>query len=164
MPADIGEYIVGAYLKMIKECQFVDYGVRIPGGGLEGLDEIDVVALNFKSDTAYLCEVTTHIRGVLYGTYEVTYNRINKKYERLRGYGKKHLKQFSKKHYMFWSPLVPEGKLSKRLRDIGGLELVINKTYTAKVEELRRLARSTTHQSGNPFFRMLQIVEHLKYN
>jgi hypothetical protein len=32
---DIGEYAVGAYLKIIKKCDFVDYNVRSPGGGLE---------------------------------------------------------------------------------------------------------------------------------
>ena len=32
-----GEYIVGAYLKLKLDCDFVDYNVRPPGGGLEGL-------------------------------------------------------------------------------------------------------------------------------
>jgi hypothetical protein len=33
---EIGEYIVGAYLKIIKKCDFVDYNVRLPLGGLKG--------------------------------------------------------------------------------------------------------------------------------
>ncbi|MDD5659927.1 MAG: hypothetical protein PHR39_07990 [Actinomycetota bacterium] len=37
---DIGEYIVGAYLKVIKKCDFIDYNARPPGGGLEGLNEL----------------------------------------------------------------------------------------------------------------------------
>ena len=45
---DIGEYIVGAYLKIIKECDFVDYNVRPPGGGLEGLNESNIVGLDYK--------------------------------------------------------------------------------------------------------------------
>ena len=45
MPTEMGEYLVGAYLKIIKECDFVDYNVRQPGGGLEGLNELDVIGL-----------------------------------------------------------------------------------------------------------------------
>ena len=66
MLTDIGEFIVGAHLKLIKKCDFIDYNVRPPGGGLKGLGEFHVVALNFNSNTAYLCGVTTHIRSVLY--------------------------------------------------------------------------------------------------
>ncbi len=31
----IGEFIVGAYLQLIEECDFIDYNVRPPGGGLK---------------------------------------------------------------------------------------------------------------------------------
>ena len=57
MKTEMGEYIVGACLKLLKECDFVDYNVRRPGGGLVGLDELDVMGLDFKNKTAYLCEV-----------------------------------------------------------------------------------------------------------
>ena len=67
MAPEMGEYLVGAYLKLILECDFVDYGVRVPGGGVQGLNELDVVGIHFDKKTAYLCEVTTHIRGLLYG-------------------------------------------------------------------------------------------------
>ena len=63
MKTEVVEYIVGAYLKIIKGCDFLDYNVRPPGGGLEGLNELDVVGLDFKNKIVYLCEVTTHIRG-----------------------------------------------------------------------------------------------------
>jgi len=52
MKTDVGEYIVGAYLKIIEECDVIDYNVRVPGGGLEGLNELDVVGLDFKNQTA----------------------------------------------------------------------------------------------------------------
>jgi len=42
MLTDIGEFIVGAHLQLIEECDFVDYNVRPPGGGLKGLSELDV--------------------------------------------------------------------------------------------------------------------------
>ena len=48
MKTEMGEYIGGAYLKIIKKCDFVDYNVRPPTGGLEGLQELDVVGLVLK--------------------------------------------------------------------------------------------------------------------
>lgn len=62
----MGELIVGAYLKQIEGCDFIEYNVRSRGGGLKGLDELDVIGLNFVTNTAYLCEVTTHLLGALY--------------------------------------------------------------------------------------------------
>jgi len=159
---DIGEYIVGAYLKNFKECDFVDYNVRPPGGGLEGLNELDVVGLDFKNKIAYLCEVTTHIRGVLYKNNITTVSKINIKYKRQKEYADKYLSDFPKRYFMFWSPVVPEGYVTKELEKIDGLELVINKKYTQCIDELRIKAKELTNDVGNPFFRMLQILEHLK--
>ena len=45
MLTDIGECFVGAYLQLIAKCDFVDYNVRPPGGGLAGLSELDVVGI-----------------------------------------------------------------------------------------------------------------------
>ena len=73
---DIGEYIVGAYLKITKKCDFVDYNVRPPGGGLEGLNELDVVELDFKNEIAYLCEVTTQERSKKGQVLQ--YNKVSK--------------------------------------------------------------------------------------
>jgi hypothetical protein len=68
MKTEMGEYVVGAYLKQVLKCDFVDYNVRPPCGGIEGLAEFDVVGLRFSDSTAYICEVTTHLGGLLYGT------------------------------------------------------------------------------------------------
>ncbi len=64
MLTDIGEYIVGAYLKLKLDCDVVDYNVLPPGGKLAGLEEIDVVGFDHERHKAYLCEVTTHIRDL----------------------------------------------------------------------------------------------------
>ena len=66
MKTEMGELVVGAYLKLCLHCAFVDYNVRPPGGGLEGLGELDVVGLDPDSGCAFLCEVTTHIRYQVY--------------------------------------------------------------------------------------------------
>jgi len=159
---DIGEYIVGAYLKIIKKCDFVDYNVRPPGGGLEGLNELDVVGLDFKNKTAYLCEVITHIRGVLYKDNITTVNKINIKYERQKEYANKYLSGFPKRYFMFWSPVVPKGYITEELEKIDGLDLIINNRYAQRIDELREKAKELTNDVGNPFFRMLQILEHLR--
>ncbi len=162
MLTDIGEFIVGAYLQLIEECDVVDYNVRPPGGGLAGLSELDVVGINFKNDTAYICEVTTHIRGVLYKNNSTTVERIKKKHRRQKEYATKYLTKFQTKKYMFWSPVVPRGYITEHLGKMKDLELVINGIYKQKIEELRALAAKTTHDARNPFFRMLQIMEHMR--
>jgi len=159
---DIGEYVVGAYLKIIKKCDFVDYNVRPPVGGLEGLNELDVVGLDFKNKTAYLCEVTTHITGLLYKDNKTTIEKIKIKYKRQKEYANKHLLNFPKRYFMFWSPVVPKGYITKELKKIDGLELIINKKYAQYIDELREKAKELTNDVGNPFFRMLQILEHLR--
>jgi len=162
MLTDIGEFIVGAYLQLIERCDFIDYNVRPPGGGLEGLGELDVIGLSFETNTAFLCEVTTHIRGLLYKNNRETVRRIKQKHDRQREYAKKYLKNFKTHKFMLWSPVVPVGYVTENLSVVDGLELVINGEYKNRVEQLRELAANTTHDARNPFFRMLQIMEHMR--
>ncbi len=63
---------------------------------------------------------------------------------------------------MLWSPRVPVGYLTENLAKVDGLELVINAEYSQSVDELRERARETIRDIGNPFFRVLQILEHLR--
>ncbi len=162
MLTDIGEYIVGAYLRLKLNCDFIDYNVRRPGGGLRGLEELDVLGLDFHHMRAYLCEVTTHIGGLLYKDQATTIERITRKYQRQKQYALDHLAQFVEPHFMFWSPVVPKGYLTEHLGKIQGLELIINGEYKRRVEELRQVAAIVTYDARNPFFRMLQIIEHLR--
>lgn len=162
MLTDIGEYIVGAYLQLGMECDVIDYNVRPPGGGLTGLTEFDVIGFNFRTETAYLCEVTTHIRGLLYKDNKTTIERITKKHEKQKWYASEFLSNFQNIRFMFWSPVVPRGYITQELVKLPDLELVINGEYKKRIEELRKLASNTTHDARNPFFRMLQIVEHLR--
>ena len=162
MKTEMGEFLVGAYMREVLTCDFVGYNVRPPGGGLEGLAELDVVGLKFDDRIAYLCEVTTHLDGLQYGTYATTIQRVKDKFKRQQAYARKHLPQFKKVHYMFWSPVVRVGALTKALAQIDGLQFVINEAYTACVRELEAKAKETTRDTGNPFFRGLQIMAHLR--
>lgn len=164
MNTEMGEYIVGACLKLLKECDFIDYNVRRPGGHMAGLNEIDVIGLDFKSKTAYLCEVATHLEGLNYGSSaQSTVERINKKYHKLREYATDRLLDFPNRHFMFWSPVV-RGSVESELRKVKGLELVINKDYATYIRELQDRARNESHQTGNPAFRVFQILGHLRGN
>jgi hypothetical protein len=157
MAIEMGEYVVGAYLKEIVSCDFVDYGVRIRGGGLAGLNELDV-GLRFADKTAYLCEVTTHTRGLNYKNYPETMDRINRKFARQRDYAKRFLSNFDNHHFMFWSPVVPRGFLTTALSNIKGLEVVVNEDYAPCVEQLEKHVKSAKQDLGNPFLRALQIL------
>ena len=162
MTTDIGEFIVGAFLKVCEECDFIDYNVRPPGGGLDGLGELDVIGLNLKTNTAYLCEVTTHIRGILYKNNKETVRRITSKHQRQKEYAEKYLNNFDTHRFMFWSPVVPVGYVTDGLAQLTDLEPFINGRYKQSIEELKSYARDSTHDIGNPFMRMLQITEHLR--
>ncbi len=162
MLTDVGEYFVGAYLRLEEECDFVDYNVRPPGGGLAGLGELDVVGLKFESRLAYLCEVTTHIGGLLYVNNKETVARVAAKHARQKSYATKYLRNFENVRYQFWSPVVPVGYLTANLAKIEGLELVINGEYTRRIRSLQKRAKEKIHDARNPVFRVLQILEHLR--
>lgn len=163
MLTDIGEYIVGASLQIVEECDFIDYNVRPPGGGARGMEELDVVGLNFKTSTAFLCEASTHLGGLHYGHgNKHTFETIKKKFTRQQAYAEDFLKNFKRHRFMLWSPYVPHGYLTANLETLAGLELVINAEYKRRVEQLRILARAQTGDARNPFFRMLQILEHTR--
>jgi hypothetical protein len=162
MPTEMGEYVVGAYLRIVEHCDFIDYNIRPIEGGLKGLNELDVLGLRFRDRTAYVCEVTTHIRGLLYKDNEATVERVKQKYQRQREYAREFLRNFPNRHFMFWSPRVPEGYITKGLRGIRGLELVVNADYTQCVNDLRDKAKIMSNDTGNPFFRVLQILERLR--
>jgi len=159
---EMGEYLVGAYLKLIVGCDFVDYNVRPPGGGLEGLQELDVVGIHFGTNTAYLCEVMTHIRGLLYKSNEETVKRVKKKFRGQKQYASKHLTGFRSHVFMFWSPHVPKGYVTRELANVEGLELVINGEYKRRVDKLLDKAEKEKQETGNPVFRIFQILGALR--
>ena len=162
MATEIGEYLVGAYLKLVQGCDFVDYNVRVPGGGMAGLNELDVVGIHFESGTAYLCEVTTHVRGTLYKNNTETVERIKRKHHHQQAYAESYLARFQNHVFMFWSPYVPVGYITEHLSEVDGLKLVINGAYKRCVGELQQMARNEHQDTGNPAFRVLQILGALR--
>lgn len=162
MLTDVGEYLVGAYLQLHEACDVVDYNVRPPGGGLQGLSELDVMGFNFKTNSVFICEVTTHIRGALYKNNQETVSRIAKKHARQQAYASQYLSDFRNIHYQFWSPVVPKGYITEHLGRIDTLELIINGEYKKRIEQLLELASKETHDARNPVFRVFQILGHMR--
>ncbi len=163
MQTDIGEYIVGAYLKLIEKCDVIDYNVRPTGGGVKGLGELDVIGMNFNTKTVFVCEVTTHLDGLNYGKGNGgSVQKIQDKHRRQKEYAEEFLSGFKHKRFMFWSPRIAKGAITNEISQLTDLELIINDEYSKRVDELRALARTTTSDCGNVFFRTLQILEHLR--
>jgi hypothetical protein len=162
MSTEVGELLVGAYLKVVERCDFVGYNVRPTGGGLKGLGELDVVGFQFANHSAFLCEVTTHIGGLLIRNPEHTIGKLEAKFKRQKEYAESHLREFPTRRYQFWSPVVSQ-PLAARIRAIdSSLEVIVNAEYAARVDRLREEAKRRMNDEGNPVFRVLQILEHLR--
>lgn len=154
---------MGAYLKFILGCDFIIYNQRI-----EKQREIDVIGVSTRKNMAYLCEVATHLEGLNYGkSNKHTIKTLSEKIKAFHEYGTKVLLRM-KIICMLWSPYVPIGYLTDSLEKMEEkfdfeVEFVINEEYTSKVNELMDRAKRETRASGEPFFRALQILEHLRY-
>lgn len=165
MPNEIGELLVGAYLKVITGCELVSYNVRPLGGGQH---EIDVIGLHFNPMTAYLCEVSTHLSGLLYGNGNAaTLQRIRQKVEYMNRYASKNLPTTFQHTVMFWAPYVPQGALTAGLQaladELGFLDLVINGTYATWINSLLvEAAQQPPAATENDAFRLLQLLQHLR--
>lgn len=161
---DIGESLVGSYFKYVLGCKIVVYNCHLDGGG-----EIDVVALGPGDNKIYLCEVATHLRGLLYGdSNAATVDRIRHKIKRAAAFAAANFPG-REPVFMLWAPAVSRG-LVRDLHNIKessasqGLvvELVLNGDYTGRIRHLREAARQSLKTTDEPAFRLLQILEHLR--
>lgn len=139
----------------------------------------------------YLCEVVTHLDGGLYsGSPDDTdgwwmdYSNTSSYHYSLETLWRKFIdghnyvsQTFPKAEYsfQFWAPVVTGGQNRgyliqglERLKDEfeaevdENLNLVINETYTARIEELQEEAKDDTSNYGSPAFRFIQILENLE--
>jgi Holliday junction resolvase-like predicted endonuclease len=169
MPAiDIGESLVGAYLRHIVKCEVVIYNSFFA----DRQGEVDVVALRQgKPREVWMCEVTTHIDGMQLGRdgKDSTERVIREKLDRLR-----HFAQITfpddQHRYEWWSPRVAVGKRTDfmaatedRWASEGHeLRFVINDDYTERVRALAEHAKEHSSTTNEPAYRMLQILTHLR--
>ncbi|MEF8874300.1 MAG: hypothetical protein V5A88_06475 [Candidatus Thermoplasmatota archaeon] len=189
--ADVGELIVGAYLKKVVDCEIVTYHQTSLEKGEQ--KEIDVLGINTSDDgkEVFLCEVVTHLDGMRYkgkpstdrwnnfgsDNYQHTLEIIWKKFMYDYEYGKEVWGDVDKslwREYSYilqlWSPKVPEGlltegldKLKREFEDEYGveIELVINEKYKDRIEELRTQAYDDKTGQGVAGYRFFQITENI---
>lgn len=181
----IGELIVGSYLRIINDCELVSYNQRSKEAGRQM--EIDVLGVESTSgkQTVYACEVITHLDGTLYSgspdtdewteygnegyqyTLERIWDKFNEDYDLLTEV----FDDADEYALQFWSPYVPRGYLTDGLDELQRrfeaeqsvrIDLVINGEYTKRVDELQQRASETKKSYDEPAFRFLQILEHLR--
>lgn len=183
----LGEQIVGAYLRLINGCDLVSYNQRSREEGQQV--ELDVLGVQSDSEgqSVYACEVVTHLNGSLYSgtpnaegwwsefgndsyqySLERLWNKFNADYDLLDNSFDYEDYDY---HLQFWSPYVSEGYLTDGLAELQhqfegehneDIELIINGEYADRVAELRQTASETTKRYNDPAFRFLQILEHLR--
>ena len=184
--AQIGELIVGAYLRVINDCELVSYNQRSKEAGQQV--ELDVlgVTTTHGEQTVYACEVVTHIRGSLYSgspdeegwwtpfgnnSYQYSLERIFHKFEKDYELVTGVFDDAEEYKLQFWSPYVSKGYLTDGLEEMTqqfesnydeSIELVINGEYTRRVRELRERASETKKSFDEPAFRFFQILEHMR--
>lgn len=137
-----------------------------------------MIGLNLASETAFVCEVATHLGGLQYvkGNQPDNVNRLTTKFRSDVEYAREYLHDFNHR-FILWSPIVihPQSETTKhnQFADLiairrnmwdshqVGIEMIINEIYLARVNELRNLAGQETAASEYPVFRLLQIFEQL---
>jgi len=170
MAHNIGEEIAGQYLKICRNCDFVEYNLYTTD--VQG--EIDVVGIDTKNRKVYVCEVAVHLGGLQYNKNGKpdNYDRFIKKFEKDIAYANNRFDSTYEKMYMLWSPVVrnsKEGSKYNQLVDVERvkqdlkskhnieLQLVINKTFLDCLDELRLYVGGQTEEMKSPILRFMQI-------
>lgn len=153
---DIGESLVGSYMRQVRGCQSVAFNTFI---GKQA--EIDVIGVR-NSDAGvevWVAEVAVHLEGLNYGGYPTTATKIRTKIDAARHYASDVYKGATIT-YEFWSPVVPSG-LVAMIEDVD-IHLVANADFTARVNELAHRAKAHTAHTGDDAYRFLQLLTHLR--
>jgi hypothetical protein len=171
---NIGERIVGDYLRVKENCDFIDFNVYTR----DSQGEIDVVGINNKIKQVYICEVAIHLKTGLQYTKNSrpdTCDRLTAKFIKDIEYGNKYFRDY-KKVFMLWSPIVKDSRGKKEYNQMGHLltmqqnikrlkhleiELMINQRFADALAELRKYASIKSEELKSPVLRVLQIEEYL---
>jgi len=164
MAEDIGESLVGAYLRYVRGCEFVLFNTYLPGE--QG--EIDVIGMKSEPREVYFGEVTTHLGGMTYGGNTQTVEKIRSKLARAQKFAADRFPDYEH-YYEIWSPRVPEGqmtaafdRMTEEFPSEGRLTFVINKTYGDRIQQLVEIARTNEKSTSDPAFRLLQVLARVR--
>ena len=167
MTHNIGEEIAGAYLKVIKNCDFVDYNINTMP---DTQGEIDVIGVDTINKKVYVCEVAIHLETGLRYTNPDNTTKFISKFEKDILYTNKRFDKSYKKIYMLWSPIVKKhqldsvSKVKNHLKDKHevDLDLIINDKFQECLNNLRDYTSGQTNELNIPILRLMQIEEKLK--
>lgn len=162
--ADLGESLVGAYMRHVEKCSIVLYNSFFA----DQQGEVDVVAVKQEPGqprVVYLCEVTTHIGAMATNTVK----KVPAKLRRLREFAEQTFPD-EEHRFQWWSPYVNEGATTATFKQLcsewnaegHSLEFVINEDYTERIAALVDAARRKSATTNEPAFRMLQILTRLR--
>jgi hypothetical protein len=174
---NIGETLVGDYLKAILGCDFVEFNLYTPD--VQG--EIDVVGINAEKKELFICEVAIHLEtGLMYVNpkSKITDNvdRFVKKFTKDIEYANKYFPEY-KKRFMLWSPIVKNQKSGAKFNQTKDIEEIIrillekfnikievfcNHNYRKCIDELREYALNESKELKSPVLRLLQIEAKLE--
>ncbi len=168
--ANVGEILVGDYLRNIKFCDFIDYNVYTR----DSQGEIDVIGINNKLKKVFICEVAVHLKTGLQYTKNKrpdTFARLVAKFAKDIEYANKYFKGY-KKEFMLWSPIVKDSKekieynqldhLKRMVKEIKktkkvNIQLMVNEKFHSALLELKKYAAKTSEELKSPVLRLLQI-------
>ena len=171
---NVGEEIVGEYLRLCRDCDFVSYNVSTPD--IQG--EIDVVGINTKTRQLFVCEVAIHLEtGLQYvkGASPDNVNRLVSKFSKDIEYAKKYFPDYELTA-MLWSPIVKDSRdtaKNNQTKDLQAIQKAIQSKYRVTVEnvvnelfyqymtELRTLAGTTSEECKSRVMRVFQIEDKL---
>ncbi|HEX3906462.1 MAG TPA: hypothetical protein VHW92_00870 [Mycobacteriales bacterium] len=154
---DIGESLVGAYLRQVRGCHTVSFNTYLP----QGQGEVDVIGVANSSDgvDVWIAEVAVHLEGLNYGGYAASVKKVAAKVAAARAYAAQVYRDATPT-VEFWSPVVPSG-LVAQLADVD-VVLVVNDDFTDRVNEIVDLAKRHTKMTGDDTYRLLQLLTHLR--
>ena len=175
MIMNIGEELVADYLRYIKKCEFVEKNLYTED--VQG--EIDVVGIDLKTKTVYLCEVAIHLITGLQYTLDKKPNNVNKlteKFSKDIEYARKYFPQTSgyKYHFMLWSPIVKDTSDKAKYNQFNDvkqvqenifnnytehIEAVINEDFLKRLDELKEYAITETKEIKSAVVRLYQIED-----
>jgi Holliday junction resolvase-like predicted endonuclease len=166
MAEDIGESLVGSYLRYVKGCEFVLFNTFLPGE--QG--EIDVIGIRLGTPRdIYFAEVTTHIEGMTYGGNKKTVEKVRDKLVRAQRFAKEKF-PYDQHYFEVWSPRVPVGAMTAEFAAMSAdfeargdhLRFVMNKTYGDALQALVKVAKTNSRATSDPAFRLLQVLARVR--
>lgn len=154
---DLGESLVGAYMRQVRGCHTVAFNTFLP----TAQGEIDVVGVanGGAGVEVWMAEVAIHLDSLNYGGYPRTVAKIAKKVAAARTYSALVYRDLTPAVEL-WSPVVPIG-LVAALSKVD-VDLVVNDEFTMRVNELAGIAAKSTKTTGDDAFRFLQLLTHLR--